>query len=564
NNGDIVSESRLWNESQNYTETYKARDPYLRKFKHNTKNLRFVLPEVKNVSSVSVELPESRRIRLSKTYGLSRCRAEYICDEIERADYFEEAIKAGADPVDAAHWISSEFPRIIGSNCEGLSKSLLTSGYFAEILKLLKDERIHSGIARQLMQAVFKTGNNPQTEIELHKWTQIAGESTLLPIVKEVIAAFPKETEELRGGEMALLEFLTGQIMHKTKGMAVPQTVKKLLKQELHIKLVYVLSMGGALCCRKRSDGVAETGNLDVLNQVLANVPGGVRTKLIAVNHLWSEELEPCDWAALIKEITVCIESGTASGIVVAYGIDTLSYTAALLFWLFADAGVPIVLVSAHQTPDASDIAQRSMNRAIQLASEKTDGVYVVFDDKIFSPLNLKFIKPGEDGFVNWNMEAPIYTLTDTMFSMFSGLEDPDDFVMRQILREAANAMLVCRVYPGLKSSNYLPLIDNGVSHIIIELYETGTGSMRDSDYSIKPLLQIGRKKGCRFYCTSQQETSIDFSSFSTSRRVWREGAIPMGRLTTESAVALYFAASLVADSPAELDRLLEWYSAIF
>ena len=161
-------------------------------------------------------------------------------------------------------------------------------------------------------------------------------------------------------------------------------------------------------------------------------------------------------------------------------------------------------------------------------------------------------------------MKSPVFTGSDTLYSMFAGLEDPDEFVMRQILHEAANKMLVCRVYPGLKASNYLPLIDNGVKHIIMELYEIGTCSMRESDYSIKPLLQKGRKKGCHFYCTSQQESEIDFSGYSTSRRVWREGAIPMGRLTTESAVGLYFAASLVADNQEELDKLLESYSAFF
>jgi aspartyl-tRNA(Asn)/glutamyl-tRNA(Gln) amidotransferase subunit B len=561
----VISESRLWNERQNTTERYKLREPNVCRFEAVDSSIQFIFPEIQPFLNGPFELPEPRRLRLSKKYGLSRSRAEFICDDKNRADYFEATIAAGADAMDAAHWISSEFARFTGKNYGGIADSPLTPEYFAEILILLKEGRIHSGIARQLMQSVFKTGKDPRTVIKVNNWTQIAGETELLPIVKEVIASNPNETEKLRAGEMSPLEFLTGKIMHKTGGMAVPQTVKRLLKRELNIKLIYVLSMGGAICGRVNRDGSAQTGEADVLAKMLDNDGlEGIRTKVIQVNHLWSEEVEPGDWAALIKEITACIESGTASGIVIAYGTDTLPYTAALLYWLFADANVPIVIASAHDTPDASDIAQRSMNKAVLLAAEKKEGVYVVFDDNVFSPLNLKFIKPEQGGFCNWNMDTPVFTGSDTLYSMFLGLEEPDEFVMRQILREAANTMLVCRVYPGLKSSNYLPLVDNGVRRIIIELYETGTGSMRDSDYSIKNLLQKGRKKGCRFYCTSQQDSSIDFSGYTTSRSVWREGATPMGRLTTESAVGLYFAASLVADNQEELDNLLEAYSTSF
>ena len=92
----------------------------------------------------------------------------------------------------------------------------------------------------------------------------------------------------------------------------------------------------------------------------------------------------------------------------------------------------------------------------------------------------------------------------------------------------------------------------------LVELYSTGTCNMRNSDFSLKTLLLNGRKKGCKFYCTSQQESVVDFSKYSTSARAWREGAVPMGILTTESVVALYFASYLIADNEDELSELME------
>ncbi len=68
----------------------------------------------------------------------------------------------------------------------------------------------------------------------------------------------------------------------------------------------------------------------------------------------------------------------------------------------------------------------------------------------------------------------------------------------------------------------------------------------------------MGRKKSVRFYCTSQQEGIVDFSGYSTSRELWREGAVPLGAYTTETAVARFLAASIIADNEDEREALME------
>ena len=248
------------------------------------------------------------------------------------------------------------------------------------------------------------------------------------------------------------------------------------------------------------------------------------------------------------------VASGTANGIVVAHGTDTLAYTAPLLYWLFADSGVPIVLTASTSPPSAGDEARSNLNRAVRLAREKSGGVYVVFGDRVLSPVNLKFVRSSPAGFTNWNMGEPIFTGS----GFLAGALETDRYVMTRVLSEAADRLFLCRVFPGLRADRLLSLVDEGVSTFILELYEKGTGNMKEGPYSLKRLLTQGRKRGCRFYCTSQQEGVVDLSGYSTARRMWREGAVPMGALTTETAVALYFAASLVCDSDEELDQIME------
>ena len=567
--GKVISESRLWNERQNITEPYKSRQENTsRQFEP----LLFQDEKIYLKSNISFEnfskneLPEARCKRLAETYGFSKTRASIICDEKQQADFFETCVKLGGNPTDIAHWMTSELQKLQKKGDSGNILKKITPEYFVFIIKLFSEKKINSSIAKQILQSVAETGKNPEIILREKNLEIITKDEELIPIIDSIIKSNPKEVEKLKNGDMAPLEFLTGLVMKKTSQKADPQRVKTLLKNQLNINLIYILSLGGTISANTRKDGAVAPTSTDeaVLKSILADYSGKTRYQIVSLGHLLSEEIEPRDWAVLIAEISNKINTGTANGIIVTHGTDTLSYTAALLFWLFSDSGVPIVLTASSKTPDTSDEAKNNLMLAMEIASKEKNGVYVVFGEKILSPLNLKFVNTSLNGFENWNMKNPIFEKSGSLALQFAGFSDLDSFVLKQILKEAADSMIVCKVYPGLRAELYTSLIQEGVSHFILELYETGTGSMRGTDYSLKSLLLKGRKKDCRFYCTSQQESPINFSEYSTSRRVWREGAVPMGRLTTESVVALYFAISLVADTQEEFDTFMESYAELY
>jgi aspartyl-tRNA(Asn)/glutamyl-tRNA(Gln) amidotransferase subunit B len=324
--------------------------------------------------------------------------------------------------------------------------------------------------------------------------------------------------------------------------------------------------MGGAISGRIAEDGSLEVGDERVLRELLAKnaeaaglAPGEadvkVRFESIEVGRILSEEIIPSDWAVLIETIADRLNSGTANGIVVAHGMDTLPYTAPLLYWLFAEANAPIVLAASSTPPGASQEALRTIRKAVNLALNKPRGVYVVNGGKVLSPLNLKFERIGTDGFRNWNMETPIFTGT----SLLTGPLEADQYVLSQLLEDAVNSMCVIRLYPGLRSDYLISLMDKGVKNFFLELYDTGTAGFREGPYSLKRVFSLGNRRGTRFYCTSQQEGIVDFSGYeTTSRELWRKGAIPMGAYTTETAVARYLAAGIIADSKEELAALME------
>jgi aspartyl-tRNA(Asn)/glutamyl-tRNA(Gln) amidotransferase subunit B len=100
--------------------------------------------------------------------------------------------------------------------------------------------------------------------------------------------------------------------------------------------------------------------------------------------------------------------------------------------------------------------------------------------------------------------------------------------------------------------------MDRGVKNFFLELYDTGTAGFREGPYSLKRVFTMGKRRNTRFYCSSQQEGIVDFSGYTTSWELWREGAVPMGAYTTETAVARFLAASIIADNEEERAEFMD------
>lgn len=561
----IRSESRLWNEAKSCTEFYKERNSSKNRFEHlnppQTINLESA--EEKLSAEIKIELPEARRQRFKQQYGVSRLRSEFLCDTKEKADFFEAVAALGANPVNTAHWMASELARLLNKENITLSKSKITPAHFAWIIKKLDADEIHSFTAKKLLRSTFENGHSPDKLMRTLNITELANEKDLLPYVQKTLNENPEQCKILQNGQMQPLEFLTGLVMKETEGRAVPQVVKSLIKKELNISVIYMITTGGAISAVRNKDGAVSAGDSSILRNIAEQIAPDTPLQVTSAGQYLSEELEPSDWAELITEINSKINAGTASGIVVTHGTYTLSYTAALLYWLFSDSEVPVVITASSTLPLETTEAEINLRLALETATKEKSGVFVVYGGKILSPLNLHFERPGI--FSNWNQSSQKFRESGPVATQFNGITDLDRDVVSRLLAEASRKMFMCRLYPGFRSDLYNNMLKySSVHSIFIEMYGIGSGNMNDSDYSLKPMLLTGNRRGMKFYCTSQQKINLDFSQYITAHGVWREGAVPMGYLTTESAVALYFACSLCADNDAELDEMMENYAALY
>src|SRR5208283_4468953 len=435
-----------------------------------------------------------------------------------------------------------------------LAESPLTPRRLAGLLSLLAAKRIHGKIAKSVLESVFAENKDPLVIIREKGWEQITDPAELGTYLEKVLQANTAAVAAIKAGDNRPTTFLIGEMMRETSGRADPALVQALVKQKLAVSVIQILSLGGAIAARETEQGDVVAGDPSEIMR-LAEAEGGFSRTIVfeegEVGRILSEEITPEDWARLAVGIDELLRAGTASGIVVTHGTDTLAYTASLVFWLFPRPQVPIVLAASLSPAGRSGSdAIPTLRKAIQTAAESDPGVYVVFGGRVLSPVNLKFERMAADGFRNWNMTAPCH-VGSPLFDDLSFVGDREKLKAR--FETAINSTLILRVYPGMRADHIVDLMDRGVKNFVLELYDTGTANLRDSPYSLRKALLAAREKGVHFFCTSQQEGIVDFSRYVTSHALWREGAIPMGSLTTESAWTRLVICSAFSETEEEL-----------
>ena len=234
--GKIIQETRTWNPEKGITQSMRS--------KEDAHDYRYMpepdLPpiittdeEIENFRKSLPELPDARRERLTKTFGLSDYDAGIITSSRAMAEYFDEAVKIGADAKLVANWIMSDLSKNLNAENLTIENSPVDAKRLAEMILLIQKGTISGKIAKTVFVEMWKSKDSPEKIVKDKGLVQITDTGEIEKIVDEVIEKNPKVVEEYRGGKKKAVGALVGQIMKLTKGKANPQMVNQLLAKKL-------------------------------------------------------------------------------------------------------------------------------------------------------------------------------------------------------------------------------------------------------------------------------------------------------------------------------------------
>ncbi len=235
--GHIVQETRTWDPEQGITLSMRS--------KENAHDYRY-MPEpdlppivtsdetIEQYRSELPELPDARRERLEKEYGLSDYDAGIITSSRAMAEYFDEAIADGADAKLVANWIMGDLSKNLNAENLTIDKSPVDAKRLGEMVQLISKGTISSKIGKKVFTEMWSCPDSPEKIVADKGLVQITDTKAIEAIVEQVIADNPKPVADYQGGNKKAIGALVGQVMKLSKGKANPQLANQLLAQKLN------------------------------------------------------------------------------------------------------------------------------------------------------------------------------------------------------------------------------------------------------------------------------------------------------------------------------------------
>jgi aspartyl-tRNA(Asn)/glutamyl-tRNA(Gln) amidotransferase subunit B len=183
------------------------------------------------------ELPRARAQRYQRDLHLSPYDAGLLVADRAVAEFFDAVLADYGGGPDAAkkvaNWLNGDVARLANDTGLAPAQWKLAPGQLAAILRLVDAGTIGGPGAKQVLDAVFRTGAEPARVVEEKGLAQVSDEGAIEAAVDRVLAANPGEVEKHRSGKKNLLGFFVGQVMKETKGKGNPAVVNALLKKKL-------------------------------------------------------------------------------------------------------------------------------------------------------------------------------------------------------------------------------------------------------------------------------------------------------------------------------------------
>ena len=179
------------------------------------------------------ELPDEKKARFVKEYGLKEYDASVITSSLEMANYFDSMMNEGISAKNATTWLTVELQ---GRLKEGVTieESPIDAKTLATIVKRIEDSTISGKAAKEVLDdLIANNSNNVDATIEKLGLKQVSDDGALLAIIDEILNANQDKVAEYKTGKEKMFAFFVGQTMKASKGSANPNRVNELIKERL-------------------------------------------------------------------------------------------------------------------------------------------------------------------------------------------------------------------------------------------------------------------------------------------------------------------------------------------
>ncbi len=309
------------------------------------------------------------------------------------------------------------------------------------------------------------------------------------------------------------------------------------------MKRILVLTTGGTIASLQTSDGLKPDNEniIQILYEKIYSLAGDYDVTIEPIFNKDSSNILPSDW--YIVEDSIRKQINNYDGIVILHGTDTMSYSAAMLSYLFLGIEKSIVLTGS-QLPivyEGSDGVNNLVHAVITAGDERLSGVFVVFHDKIMNGTRAyKRSSLNMDAYISCNYPY-VGVLKDNHLFITSEYkrikenESQTDYFPKQDKSYGGiSKIFVLKMVPGIDAGIIDYIQSENYQGVIIEGY--GLGGMPVANSELMEKLEALIKKQIPIIMATQcVYDGVNLDTYEVGMKANKIGMISAYDMTTEA-----------------------------
>lgn len=235
--GEVIQQTLLWDDNAGESRPMRSKEEAhdYRYFPEPDLVPLLVSKEwIEDVAKNMAELPQARRDRFVKDYGIPKYDAEVLTLNKSLANYFEETLTYVKDAKLASNWIMSEMMAVLKERKQEADEFIVTPKHFGMMLDLIVKGTISGKIAKSVFEEMCNEGKEPNAIVKEKGLLQITDRNEIEKIIEKAFEANPSQLKEYLAGKEALFGHFVGQVMKISQGKANPGLANEILKEKLN------------------------------------------------------------------------------------------------------------------------------------------------------------------------------------------------------------------------------------------------------------------------------------------------------------------------------------------
>lgn len=193
----------------------------------------FTEEELEGIKNSIPEMPESRRERYVKEYGIAENEADSLINNKAVCFFFEDALKCYNKPKSVSSFILVELMRRINTGEADMEKLPFEAKDLARLVEIMDTDKINKSEGKNILRMMLESGKTPDKICDDENLWIKEDLGQAEAVIDKILADNPGPVEQYRNGETKVFGFLMGQANKQLKGAATPAAIKTILERKL-------------------------------------------------------------------------------------------------------------------------------------------------------------------------------------------------------------------------------------------------------------------------------------------------------------------------------------------